>query len=187
MVKNNSKSAIIIGSGLGGLSTALRLSTEGYDVTVIEKHSKPGGRLNQLKMEGFTFDVGPSFMSMSWELEELFKSCGIKNPIELQELDPLYQVYFEGEKKPYRIWKTLNNLEEEFKDIEPNLAAKVEKYLARAGEFFHDTEDKVVKSNYANVADYILKLTRVPLKHLPIFLGICGVKLKRILIPNKLE
>ena len=52
----------------------------------------------------------------------------------------------------------LNNLEEEFKDIEPNLAAKVEKYLSRAGEFFHDTEDKVVKSNYANVVDYILKL-----------------------------
>ena len=98
MTNKKSKSAIIIGSGLGGLSTALRLSTEGYDVTVIEKHSKPGGRLNQLKLDGFTFDVGPSFMSMSWELEELFKSNGLKNPIELEELDPLYQVYFEGEK-----------------------------------------------------------------------------------------
>ena len=167
MTNKKSKSAIIIGSGLGGLSTALRLSTEGYEVTVIEKHSKPGGRLNQLKLDGFTFDVGPSFMSMSWELEELFKSNGLKNPIELEELDPLYQVYFEGENKPYRIFKSLNNLEEEFKDIEPNLAAKVEKYLARAGEFFHDTEDKVVKSNYKNVVDYILKLTRVPKKHLP--------------------
>ena len=167
MKETNKKSAIIIGSGLGGLSTALRLSTEGYNVTVIEKHSKPGGRLNQLKLDGFTFDVGPSFMSMSWELEELFKSNGLKNPIQLEELDPLYQVYFEGENKPYRIFKSLNNLEEEFKDIEPNLAAKVEKYLSRAGEFFHDTEDKVVKSNYVNVVDYILKLTRVPLKHLP--------------------
>ena len=81
MTNKQPKLAIIIGSGLGGLSTALRLSTEGYDVTVIEKHSKPGGRLNQLKMAGFTFDVGPSFMSMSWELEELFKSNGLKNPI----------------------------------------------------------------------------------------------------------
>ena len=97
MINKNSKSAIIVGSGLGGLSTALRLSTEDYDVTVIEKHSKPGGRLNQLKLDGFTFDVGPSFMSMSWELEELFKSNGLKNPIQLEELDPLYQVYFEGE------------------------------------------------------------------------------------------
>jgi len=167
MNSKSNKSAIIIGSGLGGLSAALRLSTIGYDVTVLEKHSKPGGRLNQLKLDGFTFDVGPSFMSMSWELDELFKSCGLKNPIELEELDPLYQVYFENEEKPYKIWKTLNNLQEEFKNVEPDLAAKVEKYLLRAGEFFHDTEDTVIKSNYQNVLDYILKLTRVPLKHLP--------------------
>lgn len=167
MPKINNKSVIIIGSGLGGLSTALRLSTQGYKVTILEKHSKPGGRLNQLKLEGFTFDVGPSFMSMSYELDELFNSTGIKNPVELEELDPLYQVFFEGQEKSYSIWKDLQKLEEEFKDLEPNLAAKVEKYLQRAGEFFHDTEDKVVKSNYSSLADYLLKLTRVPLKHLP--------------------
>ncbi len=161
------KTAIIIGSGLGGLSTALRLSSEGYDVTILEKHSKPGGRLNQLKLNGFTFDVGPSFMSMSYELEELFKSVGVKNPIKLKELDPLYQVFFEGRKEPYKIWKDPLKLEKEFERIEPNLALKVEKYLSKAGEFFHDTEQQVVKSNYNNVAEYILKLSRVPLKHLP--------------------
>jgi phytoene desaturase len=167
MTKVNNKSVIIIGSGLGGLSVALRLSTQGYKVTILEKHSKPGGRLNQLKLDGFTFDVGPSFMSMSYELDELFSSCGIENPIELEELDPLYQVYFEGKDRSYSIWKDLQKLEEEFKDLEPNLAVKVEKYLKRAGEFFHDTEDKVVKSNYNGLADYLFKLTKVPLKHLP--------------------
>lgn len=161
------KSAIIIGSGLGGLSTALRLNSFGYNVRVLEKNSGPGGRLNQLKKDGFTFDVGPSFMSMSFELEELFKSTGEKNPVILKELDPLYQVYFKGNNKPYRIWKDLHKLEEEFKDIEPGLGTKVQKYLSKAGEFFHDTEDKVVKSNYENVLDYLMKLTRVPLKHLP--------------------
>lgn len=167
MTKIKKKTAVIIGSGLGGLSTALRLSTLGYKVTILEKHSRPGGRLNQLKIDGFTFDVGPSFMSMSYELEELFNSCGLKNPVELEELDPLYQVFFEGQKRSFSIWKDLQKLEAEFKDIEPNLAAKVEKYLQRAGEFFHDTEDKVVKSNYSSLANYLFKLTRVPLKHLP--------------------
>ncbi len=161
------KSAIIIGSGLGGLATALRLSSIGYRVTVLEKNSSPGGRLNQLKKDGFTFDVGPSFMSMSYELDELFKSSGENNPVVLKELDPLYQVFFEGRDKPYKIWKDLDKLEKEFKEIEPGLGAKVNKYLLKAGEFFHDTEDKVVKSNYANVFDYLMKLTRVPLKHLP--------------------
>ena len=161
------KTAIIIGSGLGGLSTALRLSTLGYKVTVLEKGTTPGGRLNQFKKDGFTFDVGPSFMSMSYELDELFKSINEKNPVKLTELDPLYKVFFEGQEKPYRIWKNLEKLENEFKDIEPDLGTKVHTYLTKAGEFFHDTEDKIVKSNYDSMLDYVAKLTRVPLKHLP--------------------
>lgn len=162
-----SKKAIIIGAGLGGLATALRLTSLGYKVTIIEKHSKPGGRLNQLIIDGFKFDLGPSFMSMSYELDELFKTTGYKNPIKLEELDPVYQVFFEGREKPFKIWKDLNKLEKEFELIEPNLAVKAEKYLSKAKEFFHDTEDKVVKSNFNGTLDYLLKLTRVPLKHLP--------------------
>ncbi len=161
------KTAIIIGSGLGGLSTALRLSKRGYKVTILEKHSRAGGRLNLIEQDGFRFDMGPSFMSMTYELEELFKAIEIDNPVELEELDPLYQVFFEGKDKPRLIYKNLKKLEEEFKDIEPNLAENAEKYLQRAGQFFHDTEDKVVKANFSNKLEYILKLSRVPLKHLP--------------------
>ena len=99
--------ALIIGSGLGGLSTALRLSHLGYEVEIIEKYHQPGGRLNQLKKDGFTFDVGPSFFSMSYEFKELFDSCGIKSPLELNELNPLYAVYFEGKEKPFLIHKII--------------------------------------------------------------------------------
>ena len=159
--------AIIIGSGLGGLSTALRLSKKGYDVTILEKHSTPGGRLNIIEQDGFRFDMGPSFMSMTYELDELFDSVGMKVPIELEELDPLYKVFFEGQEKPRLIYKDLKKLAEEFKDIEPDLEENAKKYLERAGQFFHDTVDKVVKTNFENKLDYVLKLTRVPLKHLP--------------------
>jgi phytoene desaturase len=161
------KRAIIIGSGLGGLATALRLSFNGYKVTVIEKASTPGGRLNIIESEGFRFDMGPSFMSMTYEMDELFNSVGIKNPVELEELDPLYQVFFEGREKPRLVWKSLDRLEKEFSDVEPDLARKARIYLERAGEFFHDTEKKVVKSNFNNKLEYILSLTKVPLKHIP--------------------
>ncbi|MFH1196604.1 MAG: phytoene desaturase family protein [bacterium] len=161
------KKVIIIGSGLGGLSTALRLSKKGYEVTILEKHSTPGGRMNIIKMDGFRFDMGPSFMSMTYELRELFDSIERKIPVELEELDPLYQVFFEGQSKPRTIWKSLDKLQNEFADIEPDLKNKIEKYLERAGQFFHDTEDKVVRSNFDSKLGYILKLSRVPLKHLP--------------------
>ncbi|MFZ0453380.1 MAG: phytoene desaturase family protein [Ignavibacteriaceae bacterium] len=161
------KKALIIGSGLGGLSTALRLSVKGYKVTVIEKHSTPGGRLNIIESDGFRFDMGPSFMSMTYEMDELFDSAGLKNPIELEELDPLYQVFFEGNERPRLIWKSLDKLENEFKDIEPDLARKAQVYLERAGEFFHDTEERVVKSNFNNKLDYVFSLSKVPFKHIP--------------------
>lgn len=136
--------AVIVGSGLGGLSTALRLTQNNFNVTVIEKFHQPGGRLNQLKVDGFTFDIGPSFMSMTYELDELFDYINEKNPLRLEQLNPLYNVFFEGKKEPYRIWKDVDKLQEEFAGIESNLPEKVEGFLSKAGEFFHDTMIKLL-------------------------------------------
>lgn len=161
------KEFVIVGTGLGGLSAALRLATAGHSVTMLEQYHRAGGRLNRLEKDGFTFDVGPSFMSMTYELEELFASCGLKNPVKMRELDPLYQVFFEGREKPIQLYKDLQKLQQEFGDLEPDFVKHADAYLKRAGEFFHDTEDKVVKSNFDSLLGYLLKLTRVPKKHLP--------------------
>jgi phytoene desaturase len=162
------KKITIIGSGLGGLSTALRLSKDSNNkISILEKYNTPGGRLNILKKDGFTFDMGPSFMSMTYEFDNLFRDAGIENPLQMKELDPIYQVYFENKKEPYGIFKDLERLEEEFKNIEPNLSKKLDKYLNRAGEFFHDTEQQVVQSNYKGMIDYFLKMSKVPFKHIP--------------------
>ncbi|MGQ3014850.1 MAG: FAD-dependent oxidoreductase, partial [Flavobacteriales bacterium] len=81
------KKVVIIGSGLGALSTALRLTTAGYrDITILEKYHQAGGRLNELRSEGFTFDMGPSFFSMSYEFDELFQSCNMPNPLQYRTL-----------------------------------------------------------------------------------------------------
>lgn len=161
------KKAIIIGSGLGGLATALRLSVKGFEVEILEKYHQPGGRLNQLQKDGFTFDVGPSFFSMSYEFTELFDYCGIKNPLQLNELNPLYAVYFEGKEKPFLIYKNLELLQKEFAGIEDKLIEKTEKYLSAAGNLFHDSIDKVVRRNFNSKFDYFLSLATVPLKHSP--------------------
>ena len=162
-----SKKVLIIGSGLGSLATALRLTTHGYKVEILEKHHQAGGRLNQLKKDGFTFDVGPSFFSMSYEFTELFNYCKIPNPLEMNELNPVYSVYFAGKKEPYSIYKELNKLAQEFADIEPDFEAKAEKYLKSAGAIFHDTEHVIIKRNYDNLFQYALALMTVPIKHSP--------------------
>jgi phytoene desaturase len=161
------KSVLIIGSGLGSLASALRLASKGYQVEIVEKFHQPGGRLNLLEQDGFSFDMGPSFFSMSYEFTELFKSCGIPNPLQLNELNPLYAVYFEGRTKPFLIYKDLDKLEREFAGIEPGLAEKTRKYLGAAGKMFHDTEHIVIRQNFNGKLDYLSKLARVPLKHAP--------------------
>ena len=126
------KKVIIVGSGLGGLSTALRLTSRGYHVEVVEKHHQPGGRLNQLKKDGFTFDVGPSFFSMSYEFDELFNDTNFHPDLEFEALEPLYSVHFAGQEKRYLIYKELEKLAQEFKDVEPDFVNKAEKYLKKS-------------------------------------------------------
>ena len=161
------KSVIVVGAGLGSLSTALRLSYKGYQVTMIEKQDIPGGRLHLLKKDGFTFDVGPSFFSMSYEFKELFDSIGEPIPFELNELNPLYTVNMAGSDRVFQIYKDLDRLAEEFKGIESDFETKVRGYLKGAKEIFHDTEYKIIKRNFDNIVSYALSMATVPLKHLP--------------------
>lgn len=161
------KSALIIGSGLGGLCTALRLQRRGFKVTILEKYHKPGGRLNQLVKDGFTFDIGPSFFSMSYEFNEFAKDIGIEMPFEFKELNPLYTIHFKGMDKRFYIYKELNKLAKEFESIEPDFENKMRRFLEETGTLFNDTIDKVVKTNYSSILDFALHLSTVPMKHAP--------------------
>lgn len=164
------KRVLIVGTGLGGLSTGLRLSSKGYKVAFVEKNKQAGGRLNQLKKDGFTFDVGPSFFSMPYEFEELANDCGIKIPFELVELDPLYTVNFIGNDKKFILYKDIDKLSEQFVDIEPNFKQKFTLYLQKCEQLYNDTVDVVVKQNFDNIATYFKALMQVNPKHLPTLL-----------------
>lgn len=98
----------------------LRLAKKGFKVTIIEKNEQAGGRLGQLKKDGFTFDTGPSFFSMSYEFKQFADECKIALPFEYVELDPLYTVNFSKSGKTYHLYKDLHKLAEQFKDIEPD-------------------------------------------------------------------
>lgn len=161
------KKALIVGTGLAGLSSAVRLVNKGYSVEMIEKYHQPGGRLNQLKKDGYTFDMAPTFFSMSYEFNELLKDCNINPLFDFQELDPLYQVFFRTTKKHYNLFRDPEKLAIQFNDIEPNFEHKFRNYLESTGELFHDTIDKIVKRNFNNILSYVWALMRVPPKHLP--------------------
>ncbi len=162
------KKVLIVGAGLGGLATGLRLAKKGFDVEIIEKNNQPGGRLNQIKKDGFTFDTGPSFFSMSYEFEEFARDCNIKLPFDYIELDPLYTVNFSGNPKTWFLYKNIDKLAEQFADVEPDFKEKFERYIKKAGALFNDTVDLVIKNNFDSLAAYVFTLMRVNPIHLPV-------------------
>ena len=162
------KKVLIVGTGMGGLATGLRLASRGFQVEFVEKNNKPGGRLNQLKKDGFTFDIGPSFFSMPYEFEELIKDCKLEMPFNFTELNPLYVVHFSDSNKKFYIYKDIDKLEEQFKDIEPDFRMKFSSYLKKCSELYNDTVDKVIKTNFDNIFDYIKALMQVNPRHLPV-------------------
>jgi diapolycopene oxygenase len=97
---NSKKQVIVIGSGLGGLSAAISLAQEGYAVTIHEKNPKIGGKLNVLKERGYTFDLGPSILTLPHIFERLFERSGRKmsDCIPIRALRPHWRNFFEDGK-----------------------------------------------------------------------------------------
>lgn len=88
--------AVVVGAGLGGLGVALRLQGAGYEVTVLEQRERPGGRAYQLRDDSFTWDTGPSLITMPWVLEQTFEAGGLDlhREVQLLPLDPFYRIYW---------------------------------------------------------------------------------------------
>lgn len=90
------KKAIVIGSGFGGLSIAIRLAARGYKVEIFEKNDMIGGHAYQFKEKGYTFDMGPSLITAPEIIRKVFESAGKKldDYIESTLLNPYYRIYF---------------------------------------------------------------------------------------------
>ena len=76
MNRLSGKSAVVIGGGIGGLATALRLKKAGCRVTLLEKNSTVGGKVAERRANGFRWDVGPSLFTMPQILDRLFTDLG---------------------------------------------------------------------------------------------------------------
>src|SRR6478609_8074051 len=88
--------ALIIGAGLGGIATAARLARNGYQVTVLEKNSRPGGRCSQLVRDGHRFDIGATLFLMPEVFAQTYADLGerMADHLDLRRVDPTYRVHF---------------------------------------------------------------------------------------------
>lgn len=88
----------MIGAGLGGLSAAIHLRLDGWDVEVLEANSRPGGKAGILTEQGFTFDLGPSIVIMPDVYEGVFARAGksMSDYLRFTRLETISRIFFEG-------------------------------------------------------------------------------------------
>jgi diapolycopene oxygenase len=91
------KSIVVVGAGLGGLSAAISLRAEGFEVEVVEKNEQAGGKLNSREIEGFGFDLGPSIFTLPQIFRDLFERAGkrMEDYFEIEAVAPHWRNFFE--------------------------------------------------------------------------------------------
>jgi len=166
------KSVIIIGSGFAGLSAASFMAKEGWQVTVLEKNSAPGGRATQLKAQGYTFDMGPSFYWMPDVFERFFAQFDkrVTDYYQLQRLDPSYRIYWPDAYTDMPA--DPDALKKVFESIEPGSAAKLDRYLAGAAYKYRVGMQKLVYKPGLSFTEFIDWQAIKGLFHLDVFTSI---------------
>lgn len=138
------KKVTIIGSGFSSLSSACYLAKAGFDVSIYEKNATAGGRARQLKREGFTFDMGPSWYWMPDIFDKFFADFDKKTSdyYELDKLSPAYKIFFSDD--VITIGDSLDKISAEFERIEAGSSKHLKKFISQAQENYSIAIDKVV-------------------------------------------
>ncbi len=141
------KTVTVIGAGPGGLTAACLLAKRGYSVDLFEKNDQVGGRNGRLEMDGFKFDIGPTFLMLLSLLEEVFQELGrnLDDYLELKQIDPLYRLRF-SDGTDFHPSSNLEQMVEEIKRVFPGDEHNYLKFLQNEGRKF----------------DYIIPCLRVP-------------------------
>jgi len=161
-----SKKIAVIGSGISGLATAVRLSSVGYEVEIFERLSSCGGRNNLLQDNGFKFDMGPSFILMPDFLEEIFSYCGenLKEYLDLKELEVNYKIFY-PDIDTFTVYKDTARTKEELEKIERGSSRAYDKFKKEVIRiynkarplFYRGLEPQVSKNPYYWFLAYDLK------------------------------
>ncbi len=131
------KTVVIIGAGIGGLSAAIRLAAAGVRVLVLEQNEAPGGKMREVREAGFRWDTGPSVITMRPVFEELFETAGekLEDHLVLKPVDPLTR-YFYTDGTVLDATADRARMAEQIRRIDPHDVGGYEAYLEHAA-FLH--------------------------------------------------
>lgn len=166
------KKAIIVGSGIAGIASAIRLQNKGYTVQVLEKNSYPGGKLTQLNGNGFRFDAGPSLFTMPNLVTELFEISGKKSSdyFHFDQLDVLCNYFYEDGTR-ISASSDIAIFADEIERKTTDSAEKVKKHLRKSKFIYGVTKEQFLNKSLHKIDSFLSLSTLFSVFKLP-FLNI---------------
>ncbi|HEX6292626.1 MAG TPA: phytoene desaturase family protein [Herpetosiphonaceae bacterium] len=147
---------IIVGGGLGGLAAAIRLQAAGHRVRLLEKNERVGGKLGIVQAQGFTFDTGPSLLTMPWVVRELWAAAGhsADDVLEIVPVDPVCRYTWpDGTRWDHRA--ALPDLIAEISRLSPPDAVNFFRFMAFAGRIYAATSEPFLLSPFRGWRDFV--------------------------------
>ncbi len=150
------KSVIVIGAGIGGITAATHLARRGLHVTVVEKNSRPGGRCDRFSREGHHFDTGPTLFLMPLLYEAEFRALGtsLHERLDLQRVDPTYHLVFDNGSQ-LALTSDLKSLQEQLESIQPGSFQGLLRYMQEGGLHYQLALEKLVNRDFRKASDFI--------------------------------
>ena len=159
------KTIIVIGAGIGGITAAIHLAKQGFHVTLIEKNARPGGRCDRISRDGHHFDTGPTLLVMPLLYESEFAALGtsMNEMLDLQRVDPTYHLVFD-DGSGLALTSDMKNLQEQLERFEPGSFQGLLRYLNEGHRHYHLGIEKLVHPDFRKASDFF-KLGNLPLLH----------------------
>lgn len=147
---------IIVGGGLGGLAAAIHLAARGRRVLLLEKNERVGGKLNLVEAGGYTFDTGPSLLTMPWVLRELFTVAGarLEDELELLPVEPTCR-YTWPDGTRFDASQTMPLLLEQIRRLEPRDVDGFLRFMAYASRIYQAVAGPFLLEPFDGLRDLI--------------------------------
>lgn len=152
------KKAIVIGSGIAGIATAIRLAKKGYSVKIFEKNAIPGGKMGELKMEGFRFDTGPSLFTLPELVGDLLENNNNKDVQRFKYSKiPVSCKYFWNDGAIFNAYQDLKDFSKEVYNVFGQNEKNILKYFAQNKELYELTKPVFIFNSFNKWRNYFKK------------------------------
>jgi phytoene desaturase len=150
------KKVVIIGAGVGGITTAVFLAQKGFEVEVYEKNATAGGRCGQFNQDGHRFDMGATILLMPSIYRKVFESLGLNMDKELEttSLEPVYKLFF-GDGSEFSFTRNTEKMKLQLEKIETGSFVNYERYIKEGYLFFGLSINGLLGRNFYHFFDFI--------------------------------